>query len=70
MEAVSGFRYAISHSLEPEAELYAGMAELYFPDASGWARYREHFRPEGVQQWIDAEGMLIFNSGTEMVGIS
>ena len=68
MEAVSGFRYAISHSLEPEAELYAGMAELYFPDASGWARYREQIKPDGMQHRINT--WEVFYSGTEMVGIA
>lgn len=70
MEAVGGFRYAVSHSLEPAAEAYAGMAELYFPDASGWARYRERIRPDGMARWVDADAMLVFYSGTEMVGIS
>ena len=70
MEAVGGFRYVVSHSLEVEAETYAGMAELYFPDAAGWASYREHIRPDGMGQWVDADALLIFNSGTEMVGIA
>ena len=70
MKAVGGFRYVVSHSLEPEAETHAGMAELYFPDASGWASYREHIRPDGMEQWVDRDAMLIFNSGTEMVGIA
>ena len=70
MEAVGGFRYAVSHSLEPETGPFAGQAELYFPNASGWARYRDHIRPDGMQEWVDAERMVIFNSGTEMVGIA
>ena len=69
MEAVGGFRYVVSHSLEPEAETYAGMAELYFPDASGWARYREHIRPDGMEEWVDGDALLVYCSGTEMVGI-
>ncbi len=70
MKAVGGFRYVVSQSLEPEAEAYAGMAELYFPDASGWANYREQIRPDGMEQWIDADAVSVFCSGTEMVGIA
>ena len=46
------------------------MAELYFANASGWARYREHIKPDGMQEWVDYERLLIFTSGTEMVGIA
>jgi hypothetical protein len=70
MEAVGGFRYVVSHGLEPAADPYAGMAELYFPDASGWARYREKVRPDGMAQRIDADATMVFYSGTEMVGIA
>ncbi|MDP6564761.1 MAG: hypothetical protein QF578_08050 [Alphaproteobacteria bacterium] len=70
METVGGFRYVVSHSLDPAAEAYAGMAELYFPDASGWASYREHIQPDGMEQWVDYDAMRIFQSGTEMVGIA
>jgi hypothetical protein len=70
MEAVSGIRYVVSHSHEPAAETYAGMAELYFSDASGWASYRDHIRPDGMERYVDADATLVFYSGTEMVGIS
>ncbi len=69
MEAVGGFRYVVSHSLEPDTEPYAGMAELYFPNADGWAAYREHFKPDDMRQWVDYDAMQIFHSETEMVGI-
>ncbi len=69
MEAVGGFRYVVSHSLEPETEPCVGMAELYFPDSSGWAAYRDHIKPDGMSQWVDYDAMQIFHSGTEMVGI-
>jgi hypothetical protein len=69
MGKVGGFRYAVSHSMELETEPYVGMAELYFPDASGWAAYKEHIRPDGMEQWVDYDAMAIFQSGTEMVGI-
>ena len=55
--------------MEAETEPYAGMAELYFSDASGWADYQKHIRPDGMEQWVDYDAMAIFHSGTEMVGI-
>lgn len=69
MEKVGGFRYAVSHSLEPKTEPYVGMAELYFPDASGWSAYKENIRSDGMEQWVDYDAMAIFHSRTEMVGI-
>ncbi|OUX24817.1 MAG: hypothetical protein CBE16_12780 [Rhodospirillaceae bacterium TMED256] len=69
LEKVGGFRYVVSHSMEPETEPYAGMAELYFSDASAWAAYQKHIRPDGMEQWVDYDAMAIFHSGTEMVGI-
>jgi hypothetical protein len=70
MEAVGGFRYVVSHSMEPAVEAHAGMAELYFPDAAHWASYREQIHLDGMEQWVDGDAMLVFNSGTEMVGIA
>lgn len=70
MEAVGGFRYVVSHSLEPETEPFIGMAELYFADAAGWAAYREQIKPDGMAEWVDYDAMLVFKSGTEMVGIA
>lgn len=69
METVGGFHYVVSHSLEPELEPYAGMAELYFPDASGWSRYREVIRADGMERWVADEGTLALRGGTEMIGI-
>ena len=69
MEAVGGFRYVVSHSMTPEEEPYAGMAELYFPNADGWAAYREHIKPDGMERWVDGERMAVLRSHTEMVGI-
>ena len=69
METVGGFRYAISQSLEPETEPFAGMAELYFPDPGGWKTYRDIFKPDGFEYWVDYDATLRFYSGTEMVGI-
>ena len=69
MESVGGFRYVVSHSLEPDQEDYAGMAELYFHDAAGWDRYRAAIRPDGMEQWVDPERTVVLRAQTEMVGI-
>ena len=69
MEAVGGFRYVVSHSIDPANEPYAGMAELYYHDADGWRRWRESIEADGMERWIDTERMLILSSQTEMVGI-
>ena len=69
MEKVGGFRYVVSHSMTPAEEPYAGMAELYFPNAGGWDAYREHIRPDGMERWVDGGRMAVMSSTTEMVGI-
>lgn len=69
MRQVGGFRYAISHSLEPQAESYDGMAELYFADAAGWDRYRALIEDDGMSRWVERSGVEIRTTTTEMVGI-
>ena len=69
MHQVGGFRYVVSHSLNPEQEPYAGMAELYFPDASGWQRYRETIEPDGMERWGSDTETLALRAHTEMIGI-
>jgi hypothetical protein len=69
MERAGGFRYVVSHSLEPRAEPYAGLAELYFEDPAGWARYREIIRPDGMEQWVDRDATLMLTARTEMIGL-
>jgi hypothetical protein len=69
MTKVDGFRYVVSHSLHPAEETYAGMAELYFHDASGWQRYKAAMQPDGMEQWGDAEGTLVLRAQTELVGV-
>jgi hypothetical protein len=69
MEQVGGFRYVVSHSVEPELEPYAGMAELYFDDADGWRQYKQHITQDGMEQWVQDEGTLVLRSQTEMIGI-
>ena len=69
MERAGGFRYVVSHSLDPSAEPHAGLAELYFHDAGGWARYRELIKPDGMERWVDAPGTLMLRASTEMIGL-
>lgn len=69
MEEVGGFRYVVSHSMEPDSEPYAGMAELYFADADGWRRYKATIQADGMEQWVDPAGTLALRGQTEMIGI-
>ena len=69
VEHGGGFRYVVSHSLDPENAPYAGMAELYFHDPDGWASYRAHIQPDGLETWIDRERTEVLRAGTEMVGV-
>ena len=69
MEQVGGFRYLISHSLAPADEPWSGLAELYFHDPSGWDAYRKTIRPDGMEHWVEDDGVLILRARTEMVGI-
>ncbi len=69
MEEVSGFRYVVSHSIDPQAEPYAGLAELYFHDEAGWARYRQAIKPDGMEEWVSRDGTLVLGGRTEMIGL-
>ena len=69
MDWVGGFRYTVSHSLEPAEVPYAGLAELYFHAPSGWDRYRELIKPDGMEQWVDTVGMQVLSGTTGMIGI-
>jgi hypothetical protein len=69
MKKAGGFGYVVSHSQNPTDEPYAGMAELYFHDASGWKTYRETIQPDGMEQWVSDAGTLVLRAHTEMVGI-
>ena len=69
MEQVAGFRYVVSHSIDPQAEPYAGLAELYFHDEAGWARYREAIKPDGMEKWVDRDGTMVLVGRTEMIGL-
>jgi hypothetical protein len=69
MNAVGGFGYVVAHSMTPREESYAGLAELYFRDEGGWARYKAAIRPDGMQEWVEASGTLVLRANTEMIGI-
>jgi hypothetical protein len=69
MKAVGGFRYVVAQTLDLAAEEFAGHAELWFPNAEGWARFREQIRPDGMERWVDGGSTLAFTSTTELVGI-
>ena len=69
MDDVEGFRYVVSHSIDPQAEPYAGLAELYFHDEAGWAKYREVIKPDGMEEWVDRDGTLVLGGRTEMIGL-
>ena len=57
----------MSHSIDPQAEPYAGLAELYFHDEAGWARYREAIKPDGMEKWVDRDGTMVLVGRTEMI---
>lgn len=69
LEQVGGIRYAVSLSADPDNAPYAGMAELYFPNAGAQTAFWEALEPDGFQQWADADHTLRFRCGTEMLGI-
>jgi len=69
MQKVGGFRYVVSHSIDPANEPYAGMAELYFPNADAWARFVGELPSDGFERFLDLPKTLVFRSDTEMVGI-
>ncbi|MEM7079946.1 MAG: EthD domain-containing protein [Pseudomonadota bacterium] len=68
MEQVGGCGYVVSHSIDPQAAPYAGMAELYFPDRSDWDAYRDNIRADGMEQWVGND-TLVLHASMEMVGI-
>jgi hypothetical protein len=69
LKKVGGFRYVVSLSLDAAHAPYAGMPELYFPDLATQRRFWEELKPDGFQQFADAENTVRFRCGTEMVGI-
>lgn len=70
LNEAGGFRYVVSMSLDPAREPYAGMAELYFPDAEAWQRCRELMQPDGMERFVDPHATVMLVSRTEMIGIA
>lgn len=69
MQEVGGFRYVVSHSIDPQTEPYAGLAELYFHDETGWAKWKDLFKPDGFEEWMDPDRTIELIGRTEMIGI-
>ena len=69
MEQVGGFRYVVSHSIDPSDEPFAGMAELYFHEPEGWHAWRSTIKADGMERFTDSSSMVISPTTTEMVGI-
>lgn len=70
MEQVGGFGYVVSHSLEPDVDPHAGMAELYFPDADSWKDFSRTIRDDGMGRWVDSAATVVMTAQTEMIGIA
>ena len=68
MGKIGGFRYVVSHSLEPDTSPTRGWPSS-ISNEKGWDDYRAVFEPDGFGDLIDPEATLRFHSGTEMVGI-
>lgn len=70
MERAGGWRYVVSQSIDPSSAPFAGMAELYFDDATAWKAFLSALEPDGMDQWSEAATSLVLRSQTEMVGIA
>lgn len=66
---VGGFRYVINLSRDPARAPYAGLAELYFDSAEGWAGFLKQSKPDGFETFMDMDRTVIQAAETEMVGI-
>ncbi len=66
---VGAYRYVVGLSVCPEKEAFAGMAEMYFHEPNGMQRYVEEAEPDGMDDFVDGAGTLVFETGTEMIGI-
>ena len=67
MQSTGGFRYVVSHSLDPHDAPYAGMAELYFPDEAAWQAFAGKLTDDGIGAYI--ENLELYTSHTEFIGI-
>ena len=69
MEQVGGIRYVISASVEPDADPYLGMAELWFPGLAELAAFNDAYESDGIEDLVDYANSPILRSSTEMIGI-
>lgn len=69
MQEVGGFRYVVSHSIDPGSEPYAGMAELYFHEEAAWTEFIQTLKPDGMEEWVDPTQTLVLGARTEMIGL-
>lgn len=69
MQEVGGFRYVVSHSIDPGSEPYAGMAELYFHEEAAWTEFTQTLKPDGMEEWVDPTQTLVLGARTEMIGL-
>jgi hypothetical protein len=69
MERAAGFRYVVSHSIDPASSRYAGLAELFFHEPAGWTRYRELIQPDGMEDWVDGDGTVMLTARTHLIGL-
>ncbi|MEM7405697.1 MAG: EthD domain-containing protein [Pseudomonadota bacterium] len=68
LEQVGGLRYVVSLSTDLEHAPYAGMAELYFPDAAARTAFWDIIQPDGFQDFVDAGKTRRFTGATEFIG--
>lgn len=69
LHRAGGFRYVVSLSLEPAAEPYVAMSELYFTAADGFTRLQAEADFGALDRWLQPERSLVFRSTTELIGI-
>ena len=69
LKAVGGFRYVVSHCMNPGHGPYAGMAELYFTNPAGWQRYQESIQEDGMGEFVNRAAMPVLSGDTEMIGL-
>lgn len=69
LQKVGGIRYVVNLSLDMDHAPYAGMPELWFPNLVAQREFWALIKPDGFQNFADAERTLRFRGDTEMVGI-
>lgn len=69
MARVGGFRYVVSHSVDPAQAPYAGMAELYFPEEDAFSAFRQTITPDGMEAFSEPGGTVVLRAHTEMIGL-